>query len=567
MVRLSSALAKIEDAVKLRHLGLGFLWAWIYCFFAMSSVYSEGFAVEGSADLFWLVSEATVTVSLFAFGIGLRRRDLSRCRPLVVAGALLVAFGTFALPFVDSLAVGLAYGVATGVGSAILFVFWGDALARIGVERMEVALPASEAITIVCAIVVPAIEGVPGALVAALLPIASAACLVATYDGLAKEREEGEAGQGTSEGAGVDVGDAASTSMEGASPVPAGGRPAAHPGASSAETRTFVHAPTMVRLLILVFLAYFVVGCLLCVGLFQDMMRDAETYQAASLVGPVVGLAITLWFIFFSPRVDVAGMLKWLFPVMCVAVAVLPLGTSAAGAVVIAVVRGSSVVMQVIATLYFVGLACRGLTDGCLAMGVSRGIEQLGVLAGYLAGLGFAKQVASGGMELWMVAIVLMLVLSLASAFVPTGSASIPSVAEEAEGEVSVPAAAAAGATAGAQTGDSAYEDAGAVGDEPSLSAPPAGRAPADEEESRRHATVLRLSEEHGLSARETEILEYLSKGRSQPYIRDELVLSKNTVATHVKHIYQKLDVHSRQELLDLFEADGQGEDGARRGA
>lgn len=31
-------------------------------------------------------------------------------------------------------------------------------------------------------------------------------------------------------------------------------------------------------------------------------------------------------------------------------------------------------------------------------------------------------------------------------------------------------------------------------------------------------------------------------------------MLSKNTVATHVKHLYQKLNVHSRQELLDLFE-------------
>lgn len=53
---------------------------------------------------------------------------------------------------------------------------------------------------------------------------------------------------------------------------------------------------------------------------------------------------------------------------------------------------------------------------------------------------------------------------------------------------------------------------------------------------------------------REAEILGYLARGRSQPYIREELVLSKNTVATHVKHIYQKLGVHSRQELLDLFE-------------
>src|SRR5699024_8042213 len=62
------------------------------------------------------------------------------------------------------------------------------------------------------------------------------------------------------------------------------------------------------------------------------------------------------------------------------------------------------------------------------------------------------------------------------------------------------------------------------------------------------------LSQENGLSARETEILGYLARGRSQPYIREELMLSKNTVATHVKHLYQKLNVHSRQELLDLFE-------------
>ncbi|WP_270296185.1 LuxR C-terminal-related transcriptional regulator [Eggerthella sinensis] len=38
--------------------------------------------------------------------------------------------------------------------------------------------------------------------------------------------------------------------------------------------------------------------------------------------------------------------------------------------------------------------------------------------------------------------------------------------------------------------------------------------------------------------------------------MRDTLVLSKNTVATHVKHIYQKLDVHSQQELLDLVQGD-----------
>ncbi len=70
-------------------------------------------------------------------------------------------------------------------------------------------------------------------------------------------------------------------------------------------------------------------------------------------------------------------------------------------------------------------------------------------------------------------------------------------------------------------------------------------------------ATCRQLAAANGLSAREEGVLGYLAKGRSQPYIREELLLSKNTVATHVKHIYQKLDVHSRQELLDLFETKG----------
>lgn len=55
----------------------------------------------------------------------------------------------------------------------------------------------------------------------------------------------------------------------------------------------------------------------------------------------------------------------------------------------------------------------------------------------------------------------------------------------------------------------------------------------------------------YGLSARETEVLALLAKGRSAPFIRDELGISLNTVNSHVKHIYTKLGVHTRQELID----------------
>ena len=42
----------------------------------------------------------------------------------------------------------------------------------------------------------------------------------------------------------------------------------------------------------------------------------------------------------------------------------------------------------------------------------------------------------------------------------------------------------------------------------------------------------------------------------SEMCIRDMLVLSRNTVKTHVQNIYAKLGVHSQQELIDLVEAE-----------
>lgn len=60
------------------------------------------------------------------------------------------------------------------------------------------------------------------------------------------------------------------------------------------------------------------------------------------------------------------------------------------------------------------------------------------------------------------------------------------------------------------------------------------------------------VGERCGLSPREIEIMQYLCKGRSRPYIAETLYLSENTVRTHSRRIYGKLDVHNKQELLDL---------------
>ena len=67
---------------------------------------------------------------------------------------------------------------------------------------------------------------------------------------------------------------------------------------------------------------------------------------------------------------------------------------------------------------------------------------------------------------------------------------------------------------------------------------------------------VVLLAREHKLTPRETEVFGLLVHGRSIPYVRDALIISRDTAATHAKHIYAKLDVHSRQELIDLVMSD-----------
>ena len=56
------------------------------------------------------------------------------------------------------------------------------------------------------------------------------------------------------------------------------------------------------------------------------------------------------------------------------------------------------------------------------------------------------------------------------------------------------------------------------------------------------------------LSEREGEVMLLLVRGRNAARIQKELCLSKSTVSTHRQHVYEKLGIHTRQELIDLIE-------------
>ncbi len=66
---------------------------------------------------------------------------------------------------------------------------------------------------------------------------------------------------------------------------------------------------------------------------------------------------------------------------------------------------------------------------------------------------------------------------------------------------------------------------------------------------------TIKLAADYHLSDREVYILSYLLAGRNPAYISQQLSITKATVKSHRYAIYRKTDVHSLQELLDLYES------------
>ena len=54
----------------------------------------------------------------------------------------------------------------------------------------------------------------------------------------------------------------------------------------------------------------------------------------------------------------------------------------------------------------------------------------------------------------------------------------------------------------------------------------------------------------HPLTPREVAILRWVSQGKSTRWMADQTFISEHTVRNHLRHIFKKLDVHSRLEAV-----------------
>lgn len=65
--------------------------------------------------------------------------------------------------------------------------------------------------------------------------------------------------------------------------------------------------------------------------------------------------------------------------------------------------------------------------------------------------------------------------------------------------------------------------------------------------------TLENIREQFDLTARELEVLEKIMQGFSNSEIGEELFLSVNTVKYHIRNIYNKLEINSREEVINLL--------------
>ena len=63
-----------------------------------------------------------------------------------------------------------------------------------------------------------------------------------------------------------------------------------------------------------------------------------------------------------------------------------------------------------------------------------------------------------------------------------------------------------------------------------------------------------KVSRRYGLTHREEEVLELLAQGFSTQRIEETLFISSNTARTHVRHIYEKLDAHNRDDVARIVQ-------------
>jgi DNA-binding CsgD family transcriptional regulator len=244
--------------------------------------------------------------------------------------------------------------------------------------------------------------------------------------------------------------------------------------------------------------------------LMQGNSWDISTEMVVNTFGAMLFLVVIVLFFRYTPAVNAHFILKWSSPLVILAAFLL--GTNINPMVGASLLAAAVSIIDQFRWIFAIKIHRRTKGDVMLIFGSICALYQGFILIGALSGVGLLALDAAGLIDTKLIAAASLFVLCLVFVFFFDRKLD-------------------------ASTGDE---------DSPQLQVP---------------TELGSVASDHALSIREREVLAYILKGRDAPYIRDELRISKNTVNTHIKHIYTKFGVHGKQELIDAIERESHPSD------
>lgn len=501
-------LARLDGNLPLRLLGFGLIYAWSTCLWDIPFMGDGSLsALQGGSG--WLVSALLTPLTCLLIALAGRTRTLVDQRWIAIAAPLLCSLGTAAALTAEyttgtvSLLCVIVAGIGTGCGPALLILLWTTLFSKLDMGIVETVVPASFVATLLCTLVIPALAPAIGVSLLVLLPLLSGLLFVLSRHSL----QEGHIAPAEKE---------------------------------LAEAPRPVSLHAFARMLVLVVIIY-ILACLAATVVAVPLSPAAEA--STTMAGMLFAIALSVAIVLFARRINITALYRWMTIPFVVALVAAPLPLLEAAALSRVLMNVVFTGIEIIIVLYVVKLAQCTQRPAAFFVGWGECAGYTGVLLGYLLQEPFSAQLATSTEGLFA-CLAILGAFCLASLLVPQDERALTATRPQAAGlRGSAFAMAQLEHTVGSPT---------AAGEPDAVLAPVTSSYGAEMDAILAHRTAV--AQRFGLSARETEIFLLLAQGRSRPYIRDSLYLSKNTVATHIRHIYEKLGVHSQQELIDLVE-------------
>lgn len=520
--RLGMAIEEQWPALKL--VGFGFYYAWIWISYNSNVLVSPAAAYDLPPDTIsqtYLASTLALAVALVA--LSLLRRFTERLMASNGAVALIaLAVGAATVGTYASSSLGaegnlllLASGALTGLGTSVVVLRFGIIYGK--VPAHDAVMYTAASFVFACMIYFVAI-GLPdpvGMGFTALLP------LMAVLSTL--------------------------TNAEFASESALPSRP------SRAPLKAF-----FVRLLIAVAVFSVVVGVSRGFAVPHSQVACMNEEGAIVVFGTgVVAAALFLVVGLLGRRFDVSRMYYPIIMVVAACILVTPLvGGTGFGSQFITIGYNCFVLVIWCLLAY---VAYSSPLSSIVVFGLGRGASALGTTLGWMVGLALVRAHGESTLSLEVVSVAMVFALLVVSMLVlndrligealrygagterregPSDVAKVSPATEEGEGT----------------DRESAAGEDGECASETVLAGAAASTAAEVRRPGRYQARCRAVAERCGLTARERDVFDLLVRGRSIDYIAQNLTISFNTAKSHIRHIYVKTDVHSRQELLDLID-------------